>query len=121
MVSLGTVVWERWSTSALVSRYGLWVSVFVLIISIAGMYDRPPNFLLVDYYGYGPAHGARPNKIGKPYNGSVFDVAAEANNLLYTRHCCARSSRAGSIVNDGPGSWTTLAGMATFLVAWLLL
>ena len=35
------------------------------------MWDRPPNFLLVDYY----------NRV----NGSVFEVAAMANGLDYNR------------------------------------
>ncbi|KAL9601303.1 MAG: hypothetical protein Q9219_002598 [cf. Caloplaca sp. 3 TL-2023] len=35
---------------------------------------RPPNFLLVDYYNVGA--------------GSVFEVAAEHNNVTYDRSCC---------------------------------
>lgn len=40
------------------------------------MWDRPPNFLLVDFYNYGN------------FNGSVFEVAAEMNNVTYDRECC---------------------------------
>lgn len=45
-------------------------------------WDRPPNFLLVDYYNIGS------------FNGSVFAVAAEANNVTYNRKCCGTSSLA---------------------------
>jgi len=45
---------------------------------------RPPNFLLVDYYnlGYTP--------------GTVFQVAAEANNVTYNRPCCGLNNRSGA-------------------------
>ncbi|KAJ5689720.1 hypothetical protein N7462_004112 [Penicillium macrosclerotiorum] len=45
-------------------------------------WDRPPNFLLVDYYNYGN------------FNGSVFEVAAEMNNVTYNRTCCGQESAA---------------------------
>ena len=41
-------------------------------------WGRPPNFLLVDYYNVG--------------NGSVFEVAAAANNVTYKGHCCGSAS-----------------------------
>lgn len=41
---------------------------------------RPPNFLLVDYYNYGP------------FNGSVFQVAADMNNVTYNGKCCGMKS-----------------------------
>ncbi|KAF2210449.1 hypothetical protein CERZMDRAFT_6251, partial [Cercospora zeae-maydis SCOH1-5] len=40
-------------------------------------WDRPPNFMLVDYYNR-----------GSPEEGSVFHVAAAANGVQYTRECC---------------------------------
>jgi hypothetical protein len=40
------------------------------------MWGRPPNFLLVDYYNFGN------------FNGSVFQVAADANNVTYNRNSC---------------------------------
>ncbi|KAF1839203.1 PLC-like phosphodiesterase [Decorospora gaudefroyi] len=46
-------------------------------------WDRPPNFLLVDFYN-----------IGSPMNGSVFEVAARANNVTYNRECCGKESSA---------------------------
>ncbi|KAJ5145478.1 uncharacterized protein N7515_000042 [Penicillium bovifimosum] len=47
-----------------------------------GEWQRPPNFLLVDYYNYG-----RPN-------GTVFEVAAKMNNVTYNRKCCGMESGA---------------------------
>ena len=45
------------------------------------MWNRPPNFLLVDYYNLGN------------FNGSVFEVAARANNVTYNRNsCCGKRS-----------------------------
>ncbi|KAI8633921.1 PLC-like phosphodiesterase [Xylariaceae sp. FL1651] len=41
-----------------------------------GQWGRPPNFLNVDYYNFG----------GFP--GSVFEVAAQMNNVTYNRACC---------------------------------
>ncbi|KAF2809636.1 PLC-like phosphodiesterase [Mytilinidion resinicola] len=46
-------------------------------------HGRPPNFLLVDYYNVGP------------FNGSVFEVAAEANNVTYNGKCCGTTSSFG--------------------------
>jgi hypothetical protein len=48
-------------------------------------WGRPPNFLLVDYYNF-----------GSPMNGSVFQVAATANNVTYNRECCGNVEGAGS-------------------------
>ncbi|CAI7584078.1 unnamed protein product [Penicillium glandicola] len=61
-------------------------------------WDRPPNILLVDYYNYGN------------FNGSVFEVAAEMNNVTYNRKCCGTTS--------GALRQVSVAGMSTvFLVA----
>ncbi|GAB7342185.1 hypothetical protein MBLNU457_g0438t2 [Dothideomycetes sp. NU457] len=43
-------------------------------------YNRPPNFLLVDYYNYGNVPG------------SVFDVAAKYNGVTYNRACCGATA-----------------------------
>ena len=48
--------------------------------NIAGTWSRPPNFLLVDYYNHGN------------YSGSVFEVAAQYNNVTYNRSCCGRDN-----------------------------
>ncbi|KAJ6150890.1 PLC-like phosphodiesterase [Penicillium chermesinum] len=47
------------------------------------MWHRPPNVLLVDYYNEGS------------FNGSVFEVAAQMNNVTYNRTCCGEESAAG--------------------------
>ena len=49
-------------------------------------WDRPPNFLLVDYYNEGN------------FPGSVFEVAAEMNNVTYNWKCCGKSSDAASMI-----------------------
>ncbi|KAI0913821.1 PLC-like phosphodiesterase [Ustulina deusta] len=46
-------------------------------------WGRPPNFLNVDYYNYG----------GFP--GSVFEVAAQMNNVTYDRKCCGVATSGG--------------------------
>ncbi|KAL2000485.1 hypothetical protein VTN02DRAFT_2995 [Thermoascus thermophilus] len=59
------------------------------------MWNRPPNFLLVDYYNYGP------------FNGSVFEVAAEMNNVTYNGKCCGNQvSAAPTLLPEG--SWRTV-------------
>jgi len=45
-------------------------------------YNRPPNFLLVDYYNVG--------------SGSVFEVAAKYNNVTYNRPCCGTNLSSGA-------------------------
>ena len=51
---------------------------------IAAAWPRPPNFLLVDYYNEGS------------YPGSVFEVAAQLNNVTYNRACCGLASTAAA-------------------------
>ncbi|KAK5273053.1 hypothetical protein LTR99_002446 [Exophiala xenobiotica] len=49
-------------------------------------WNRPPNFLLVDYYNLGS------------FNGSVFQVAADANNVTYDRSsCCGTAGTSAAI------------------------
>ncbi|PKY00210.1 PLC-like phosphodiesterase, partial [Aspergillus campestris IBT 28561] len=60
-----------------VSGYG---SLGSMAENCTDKWGRPPNFLLVDYYNY-----------GKP-NGSVFEVAAQMNNVTYKGNCCGKSS-----------------------------
>lgn len=48
-------------------------------------WNRPPNFLLVDYYNYGN------------FNGSVFEVAAKMNNVTYNGQCCGTTSAASNL------------------------
>jgi len=60
----------------------------------AGLYSRYPNFLLVDYYEYG--------------GGSVFQVAATANDVTYTGTVPTPRSSSGS-----GGSQTSSVGNAS--------
>ena len=47
-------------------------------------WSRPPNFLLVDYYNDGN------------FPGSVFEVAAQHNNVTYNRPCCGGRTTSGA-------------------------
>lgn len=68
-------------------------------LSIA-MWNRPPNFLLVDYYNYGN------------FNGSVFEVAAQMNNVTYNGECCGSTSAAPSVMPAG-ALWNALLVVAS--------
>ena len=59
-----------------------------MLIFTPASFDRPPNFLLVDYYNR-----------GQPYEGSVFEVAARANNVTYNSNgCCGTNQRINTAV-----------------------
>ena len=61
------------------------------------MWGRPPNWLLVDYYNFGD------------FDGSVFQVAADANNVSYERgKCCGRGPVSGGAVLRRAGAFATL-------------
>jgi hypothetical protein len=64
-------------------------------------WDRPPNFLLVDYYNYGN------------FNGSVFEVAADMNNVTYNRQCCGKASAASLGASVACMSTVVLVAMGT--------
>jgi hypothetical protein len=50
------------------------------------MWGRPPNWFLVDYYNRGD------------FNGSVFQVAATANNVPYNRtSCCGKEIKSDAV------------------------
>ncbi|KAI4645898.1 hypothetical protein J4E93_005476 [Alternaria ventricosa] len=55
------------------------------------MWNRPPNWILVDYYNYGN------------FNGSVFQVAATANNVTYNEQSCCgtESTSAARMLRSG--------------------
>ncbi|KAH9818185.1 putative secreted protein [Teratosphaeria destructans] len=69
-------------------------------------WERPPNFLLVDYYN-----------LGVPHPGSVFEVAARANGVTYNRKCCGATTSAARMIR---GSCAALAVAMIFaaLLAW---
>lgn len=64
-----------------------------------GNWTRPPNFLLVDFYDKG--------------NGSVFEVAAQMNNVTYTGKCCGTDIS----IRGGAAELKIPAGLAVGLVA----
>ena len=47
-----------------------------LLMCTVAAWPNSPNFLLVDYYNLGSSPG------------SVFEVAAQQNNVTYSRACC---------------------------------
>lgn len=54
------------------------------------LWGRPPNWLLVDYYNFGN------------FNGSVFQVAATANNVTYNRRSCCGSQAKSAAYSVSP-------------------
>lgn len=68
-------------------------------------WGRAPNFLHVDYYNYGQPPG------------SVFEVAARANNVTYNRTCCGKVSAAPG--TDAAAWWPSIATL--MLAAYLVL
>lgn len=72
---------------------------------ITGDWGRPPNFLLVDFYNEGP------------FDGSVFEVAARANNVTYDRKCCGTTSLASVLQQPS----ATYFGFIVAIVAALVL
>jgi hypothetical protein len=53
------------------------------------MWSRPPNFLLVDFYNVGN------------FDGSVFQVAADANNVTYDRASCCGTQATRNAAEKG--------------------
>lgn len=63
-------------------------SVGVNVQNCTATWNRPPNWILVDYYNFGN------------FNGSVFQVAATANNVTYNAgHCCGSTRVSAAIVS----------------------
>lgn len=71
-------------------------------------WGRPPNFLLVDYYNDGST------------NGSVFEVAAEMNNVTYNGHCCGTTTSAASMSSplDNMSS-VLMAIVVSLILTWM--
>lgn len=64
-------------------------------------WGRPPNFLNVDYYNMGG------------FAGSVFEVAAQMNNVTYDRPCCGMATSGAEMLLSN-GFIYSLAMMALF-------
>lgn len=74
----------------------------------AAVWGRPPNWLLVDYYNRGD------------FEGSVFQVAAEANGVSYLRGTCCGEGVMSS-ADKGWNTWTIVwAGLPSVLLVVLL-
>ncbi|KAK0794078.1 hypothetical protein LTS16_014422 [Friedmanniomyces endolithicus] len=70
-------------------------------------WDRPPNFLLVDYYND-----------GTPSPGSVFEVAARANGVTYNRRCCGYGAQSAAPALRSSYAALAVAMVFVTLVAW---
>lgn len=68
-------------------------------------FDRAPNILNVDYYNFGDPPG------------SVFEVAAQMNNVTYDWDCCGRvkGGAMGGYMSLGQLSWTGLVVLSVSL------
>jgi hypothetical protein len=84
-------------------------SVGMAVDKCTAMWNRPPNYLLVDDYNHGS------------FEGSVFQVAATANNVTYHKSRCCGKDRTTStgVTSRGLGimAVSLLAVMAAFLLA----
>ncbi len=106
-------------TSILVPAYGLLDQINAvsgngsLGLNIQGcheLWNRAPNWLLVDYYNFGN------------FNGSVFQVAADANGVSYDRDsCCGVLRRTDGAISLGfDRAWLFGAvGVAVAGVMWM--
>jgi hypothetical protein len=74
-------------------------------LDCTGMWNRPPNFLLVDYYNVGD------------FNGSVFQVAADANEVAYDRASCCGTQATSAAVDRRGHFWGIYWTIALVLFA----
>ncbi|KAA8626262.1 hypothetical protein TUN199_08215 [Pyrenophora tritici-repentis] len=69
------------------------------------MWNRPPKWILVDYYNYGD------------FNGSVFEVAAVANNVIFKkRQCCGSHVISAASMLNRHGSLAACSLGMVFLI-----
>ena len=66
-------------------------------------WDRPPTFLNVDYYNKGD------------YPGSVFEVAATMNGVVYDRNCCGDVASTALGLSNAVPSLTVMLGAAVLI------
>lgn len=74
----------------------------------ASDWGRPPNFLLVDYYNRGS------------FPGSVFQVAANMNNVTYNNASCCGTSGTSAATSMRPRNWIAVVAVTVVLSALLL-
>ena len=104
-LTLDIPAYSRLNETNAVSGYG---SAGAMVSNCTNDWGRPPNFLLVDYYNMGN------------FNGSVFQVAATANNVPYDRDsCCGTDQREFNAAT--PLQPSTAAIMAFVLAALALI
>ena len=78
-------------------------------LNFTDKWNRPPNFLIVDYYNKG--------------DGSVFKVAAEMNGVEYKGSCCGGGSDDGENTEnnrEGEGE-STAAKVVNTITCWFIL
>lgn len=82
-------------------------SLGLMANNCAAEWPRPPNFLLVDFYDDGS------------YPGSVFEVAAQMNNVTYNRPCCGKvASAAYRVLPSGALSLLISGVMGMSVLLW---
>ncbi|KAL3420664.1 tat pathway signal sequence [Phlyctema vagabunda] len=76
------------------------------------MWGKPPRWLNVDYYNVGE---------GPNGNGSVFEVAAQYNNVTYDRACCGLVASSANQMLDTAGRGALVVAVAVVGALWLSL
>ena len=71
------------------------------------VWNRPPNFILVDFYNIGSVNGST------AMSGSIFEVAARANNVTSDQKCC------GSLTSNATHDMESSLGLIIGLVMLL--
>lgn len=81
-----------------------------LLTLLAAAWPTSPNFLLVDYYNQGSSPG------------SVFEVAAQHNNVTYDRACCGLVKSAACSLRLSSSLLVTMVGLGALalLAPWHL-
>ncbi len=69
-------------------------------LTCLAQWGRPPNVLNVDYYNYGSPPG------------SVFEVAAQMNNVTYDNVCCGQRTSGAAVAASRPVSWLVVGALA---------
>lgn len=83
-------------------------SVGMAVENCTIMWNRPPNYLLVDYYNRGN------------FEGSVFQVAATANSVTYQKSSCCGKDGTTSTGAISRGLSNLAVSLLTAMVAFLL-
>ncbi|EED23986.1 conserved hypothetical protein [Talaromyces stipitatus ATCC 10500] len=79
-------------------------SLGLMANSCTTTWGRPPNFLLVDYYNEGSSPG------------SVFEVAANMNNVTYNGHCCGSNTSGALRLQTPDAVWMFVVAALSVLL-----